>query len=497
MLFNSLHFLLFFPIVLGVFHLIPHKAKHVWLLICSYYFYMSWNVKYSLLLLLSTIVTYLCALVFDHINSLNKKAAHASFWKKATVILGIVLNLSVLFFFKYFNFAMYTVNYAAGLLQLEIHTPTWNVLLPVGISFYTFQAVGYMIDVYRGDIKATRNFIQYALFVSFFPQLVAGPIERSGNLLSQLKEMKRPSYYKVRHGFLVMLWGFFLKMVIADRIAVFVDTVYGDPATFPGVFVAVATILFAFQIYCDFAGYSVIATGAAEMLGIDLMQNFNTPYLSTSVKEFWRRWHISLNTWFKDYLYIPLGGSRCGKIKQYCNTLIVFLTSGLWHGAGWTFVLWGLLNGLYQILGDILMPCLRWVDKILGQKDQLCRKIISTTVTFLLVDFAWLFFRASNIRTAVAMARSVFTEHNLWVLFDGSLYNCGLTNKEFGIMLLGIGILLFADYCNYRGNRLSDTIERQSLWFRWTVYLSAILAIVIFGIWGSKYNAGSFIYFQF
>jgi D-alanyl-lipoteichoic acid acyltransferase DltB (MBOAT superfamily) len=325
MLFNSIEFLIFFPIVVVVYFIIPDKIKHLWLLIASYYFYMCWNAKYALLILASTIVTYISGILLD-------KVKNQTLLKKSVVTASFVINLGILFYFKYINFMLVIFTRIFAKLHIQLNTPVFDIILPVGISFYTFQALSYTMDVYRGEIKAEKNFFRYALFVSFFPQLVAGPIERSKNLLKQLSVPQKFSFENMREGLLLMMWGYYLKLVLADRIAIFVDTVYGDYKTYPGMYLIIATMLFAVQIYCDFAGYSTIAMGAAKVLGVELMENFNAPYLSTSVAEFWRKWHISLTSWFKDYLYIPLGGSRKGKLRKYLNKMIVFLVSGLWHG---------------------------------------------------------------------------------------------------------------------------------------------------------------------
>ena len=333
MLFNSFQFLIFFPIVLIVYYVLPNKIKYFWLLVASYYFYMCWNAKYALLILASTIITYISGLLIDKVKNSDKTEKSKDTLKKWVVAGSFITNLGILFYFKYINFTLNIITQVLGKVHIQLNAPVFDIILPVGISFYTFQALSYTMDVYRGEIYAEKNFFRYALFVSFFPQLVAGPIERSKNLLKQLAVPKKFDFVKARDGFLLMIWGYFLKVVLADRIAIFVDTVYGDYQTFNGWYIAVATILFAVQIYCDFAGYSTIAMGAAEILGIDLMENFDAPYLSASVADFWRRWHISLTSWFKDYLYIPLGGSRKGKVRKYINKLIVFLVSGLWHGA--------------------------------------------------------------------------------------------------------------------------------------------------------------------
>ena len=356
MLFNSLKFLIFFPAVVLLYFVLPKRVRNLWLLVASYVFYMGWNAKYVVLLFTSTLITYLSGLLLERVKDSDRPETKKTALKKWVVAVSFLLNLGILFYFKYVNFFLDTLGAAASLVGLTLNVPKFDILLPVGISFFTFQALSYTVDVYRGEIGAEKNFLRYALFVSFFPQLVAGPIERSKNLLQQLDTPKSFDFDRAREGFVLMLWGYFLKIVLADRIAIFVDTVYGDIAAFPGWYLIAATVLFAVQIYCDFGGYSTIAMGAAKILGIELMENFDAPYLSTSVSQFWRRWHISLTSWFKDYLYIPLGGSRKGKLRKYINKMIVFLVSGLWHGADATFVIWGGLNGLYQVLGEALAP---------------------------------------------------------------------------------------------------------------------------------------------
>ncbi|MDE7318276.1 MAG: MBOAT family protein [Lachnospiraceae bacterium] len=493
MLFNSFHFLLFFPMVVLIFFLVPQKAKNVWLLAASCYFYMSWNAKYMLLLFFSTAVTYASGLLLAYFSAINNRK-----WKKFIVGISFFLNLSVLFWFKYFDFIIVNLNRMLSVLHMRLLHPPFDLLLPVGISFYIFQALSYTVDVYREDTKVERNFMKYALFVSFFPQLVAGPIERSKNLLSQLDEEHSFDFERVRDGLLLMLWGYFLKLVVADRIAVVVDTVYGDYGTYGGGYLVVASILFAFQIYGDFAGYSTIAVGAAQVMGFRLMENFNCPYFSQSVSEFWRRWHISLSTWFRDYLYIPLGGNRKGRRRKQVHILIVFLLSGLWHGAQWSFVVWGGFNGLFQIVGECLKPVRDKMNRIFRlDRNTLGHKAAKVFVTFLLVDFTWIFFRADQLSDAFLIIKSILTVHNPWIFFDNSLYNLGLGRKEFQMMLLSIGILLMADFLKYRGIKVREVLVRQELWCRWLCYILAILFILLFGVWGSAYNESSFIYFQF
>lgn len=498
MLFNSLHFLVFFPIVLLVYFCIPKKIRYIWLLVASYYFYMCWNVKYVVLILFSTIITYLSGIAIDWVKQRNWEQKKTIIYKKGILAVSFLLNLGVLGYFKYANFFLDNIQHILRMWHIELNVPIVDVLLPIGISFYTFQTLSYNMDVYRGDIYAEKNFFRYALFVSFFPQLVAGPIERSKNLLKQLAVPVNFDFERAREGFLLMLWGFFLKIVVADRIAIFVDIVYGDYFTYTGWYLIVATILFAFQIYCDFYGYSTIAIGAAQFLGIQLMTNFETPYLSLSIKEFWRRWHISLSSWFRDYLYVPLGGSKHGSVRKYFNIMIVFLVSGLWHGARWSFVIWGGLNGLFQVLGDLFKPIKdRFVNVFGLNRSSLAHKLICTLVTFVLVDFTWIFFRATGYKEAIEIIKGIFTASNPGIFWDGSLYNCGLDSKSFMIMLLSIAILIFVDVSNYLGIKVRNIILNQDAWFRWCFIAFSICIILTFGIWGSAFNEASFIYFQF
>ena len=347
MLFNSFEFLVFFPIVcLVYFALGKNKYRNPFLLIASYYFYMNWNPVYALLILTSTVLTYFCGLlVAANFNRIKRK--------KLFLTLSLVINFSILFVFKYYNFINESIWDIMSILGLRWNVPNIDLLLPVGISFYTFQAVGYTIDVYRGTIKAEREFGTYALFVSFFPQLVAGPIERAKNLLPQFHREHSFKYENLVPGFKLMLWGFFMKLCVADRLGEYVDAVYNNVDAHNGSSLLIATILFTFQIYCDFGGYSNIAIGVAKILDYDLMVNFRRPYFSESVKDFWRRWHISLSSWFSDYVYIPLGGSRVRYVRHLFNLLVTFLVSGIWHGANWTFVMWGALHGCFLIIHNV------------------------------------------------------------------------------------------------------------------------------------------------
>lgn len=383
--FNSPEFLVFFPIVFALHWILPHRFRWALLLAASWFFYFWWEPWAGLLLVGTTLMSWLCA---KGIFRTEKNAA-----RRALFILALAVSLGCLGTFKYSSFFAST----AG---LEL---AWQIILPVGISFYTFQTLSYVIDVYRGTAEAEAHFGYYALFVSFFPQLVAGPIERPENLLPQLRTERRFSTQNLSAGAWLLLEGYFKKIVIADSLAPFVDRVYGAPDEALGPEIALATVLFGIQIYCDFSGYSSIARGAAKLLGVDLMENFKRPYGSKTVREFWRKWHISLTSWFTDYIYIPLGGSRKGLPRQVLNILIVFLLSGLWHGAGWNFVLWGLIHGLYQV-GDILL------ERRKGTAARDGGPALPARVrTFLLVSFPWLFFRTASLGDAAVLLTRLFT----------------------------------------------------------------------------------------
>ncbi len=502
MLFNSAQFLIFLPIVILAYFILPHKIRTVWLLAASYYFYMCWDARFALLILFSTGVTYACGLVLEKIKrreaSEEKDVRRKKNLMRLVMIVSLVINFGVLAYFKYTNFLLVTFSQLLSAFGVQIVVPHFDIMLPVGISFFTFQAVGYTIDVYRDDIWAERNFLRYALFVSFFPQLVAGPIERSRNLLKQLNTKQTFDFERAKSGILLMLWGFFLKIVMADRIGIFVDTVFFPDAGYQGWYVFAAMTLFGIQIYCDFYGYSIIAKGASRILGIELMENFNAPFLKESVAQFWRDWHISLTSWFKDYLYIPLGGSRKGKIRKHINRVVVFSLSGLWHGANMNFVLWGALNGIYQVIGDLLMPIRKWLIKVLHlNPENFTHRILRIVTTFILIDFGWILFRSHSLADAALLFHNLFSVNNFWIFLDGSIYTCGLNQKNMTLVLFCIGVLFVADLCKLKGIKISDGILKQDLWFQCLTFVFAVCFILIFGIWGPRYMAANFIYFQF
>lgn len=498
MLFNSIDFLIFFPIVVLVYFLMPQRFRYLWLLGASYYFYMSWNPRYALLILTSTAVTWGSGLFLS-----SAVKGTGSGRKRKWCLAGcLAVNLGILFLFKYYFFAASSIEKIFSFFHISLQTPALDLLLPVGISFYTFQALGYVLDVWRGEIPAEKNFLRYALFVSFFPQLVAGPIERSGNLMHQLYEPHAFDAERVKDGLLLMGWGFFQKLVIADRIAILVTDVYDHFSDYSGMQITLATILFAFQIYCDFGGYSDIAVGAARVMGFTLTKNFKSPYYAVSVSEFWRNWHISLTTWFRDYIYIPLGGNRCGRLKKYRNILLTFAISGLWHGARWSFVIWGVLNGLYQVAGDITKPLRAGLLKRLHIHTNCgSYRLFQRVVTFLFVDFAWLFFRAEGFGIALRMLRHGIANPGVISFFSQDtllgINTMALSEKNFHVMLSGLMLLMCVDWLKKRKVDFKAILARQNIWFRWLVYYGLIFTVLIFGIYGPAYDASTFIYFQF
>lgn len=475
MLFNSFAFLLFFPIVCIVYFALPTlKLRNLFLLVASYYFYMNWEPVYALLLLASTGITYFAAL------------GGARFLKHKTLILttGIVLNLLILFFFKYFNFAAENLVAVMSCFGVKMHVPEFKVLLPVGISFYIFQALGYMIDVHRGDIKPEKNFFTYALFVSFFPQLVAGPIERSTNLLVQFYEKHKFEEEKAISGITMMLWGYFLKLVIADRCAIYVDAVYNNMVNHNGSSILLASILFCFQLYGDFAGYSYIAIGCSRVLGFHLMDNFRRPYFfSISVQDFWKRNHISLTSWFMDYVYYPMVGSST-KLWWWCVSIfITFFISGFWHGAAWTFVLSFSIFGFYLVICTLKDKQQRKFEKKHGLKKKEWWLWLNRIITFFLVMYALVYFRANCISDAFVATKQMFTNLIIVPHSEGLPYRI--------ITLFVLLVLFVTEYMiEYKKIALKPSNELRIYTLCSVCLLYLILVLGIF-------DGGQFIYFQF
>ena len=481
MLFNSIEFLIFLPTVVVLYFLLPHRYRWLLLLAASYFFYMSWRPEYIVLILASTLVDYFVAL------RLATETRPTFRW--GLLMLTIVTNLGLLFSFKYFNFFNESFRVAFQQAGLAYAIPALDVLLPVGISFYTFQTMSYTIDVYRGKTQPERHLGIFALFVSFFPQLVAGPIERSNNLLPQFYKENTVDYERVVSGLQRMVWGFFKKVVIADRLALLVNTVYGAPTQYTGLPLIIATYAFAFQIYCDFSAYSDIAIGAARVMGFDLMENFRQPYYAQSIPEFWRRWHISLSTWFRDYVYVPLGGNRVSLLAWSFIIMMVFVVSGLWHGANWTFMIWGALHGLFMIAAILWS----YATKRVSWQSTL-PPIVTTGfkifVTFNLVSFAWIFFRANSLADAVYIVTHLLVglefRFSLYGTMPGGIF-------EFAIAFVAILLMELVHWLQMTTGSMRLFMRRQPLWLRWSAYYTLALAIIMFGNFGLT----EFIYFQF
>lgn len=471
MLFNSFEFLVFFPIVCIIYFILrKNKYRNPFLLIASYYFYMCWKPIYAILILTSTITTYICGLLIESFADDKRK-------QKTFLVLSLIINFGILFVFKYYNFINTSIFNLLSCVGLHWSVPGLDILLPVGISFYTFQAVGYSIDVFRGSIKAEKNFITYALFISFFPPLVAGPIERAKNLIPQFKIEHSFNSNDVFEGIKQMIWGFFMKLCVADVLSGYVNAVYNNVANHNGSSLLVATIFFTFQIYCDFAGYSNIALGSARVMGYKITQNFRQPYFSTSIKEFWKRWHVSLSTWFMDYVYIPLGGNRVKYLRHLLNLMITFLISGLWHGANWTFILWGALHGTFLIIENVTK---RLVNA--PQNNTLVSKTMSTIVCFTLVSFAWIYFRANTVDDAFTIVSKIFTDR-------GTLF------IDLPTLVYGLPALLILTVKDLKDN-FELKLNFMHSKYPFIRYVSVILLISYILLFGSLSSA-AFIYFQF
>jgi alginate O-acetyltransferase complex protein AlgI len=496
MLFNSLSFLVFFPTTVIIYFLLPLKRRWLWLLLASYVFYMSWNPIYILLILGSTFVDYYCGLSIERAANDKKR--------RYFLYLSFLINLGVLFTFKYLDFFIQSGNALATQLGSTVHAPLFNLLLPVGISFYTFQSMSYTIDVYNKKIPAERHLGLFALYVSFFPQLVAGPIERASTLLPQFRNLYKFDYKRVTNGLKLMTWGLFKKVVIADNIATLITPIFTTPTNYNGLPLLIATILFAFQILCDFSGYSDIAIGCAEVMGIKLMKNFDRPYFARSIPEFWTRWHISLSTWFRDYLYIPLGGNRVIAWRWYYNIFIVFLVSGIWHGANWTFVIWGALHAFYMMSSKFFIPIRSYIYRLSNAKHHPnLLSILQQSLTFSLVCFAWIFFRANTVSDALYIAQTVpktLAQLTYSVITLNSDAVAAIVKGQ-GLMalirklpIIVSGILIMEGvYYWGRNESVRDRLSKLSLPIRWACYYFLIISIFLFGHFGKM----EFIYFQF
>ena len=480
MLFNSLHFLIFFPLVVIFYFTISSKWRVHFLLLSSYYFYMCWKPEYVILILGSTVVDFFIA------KKIYK--AKSELRKKQLLILSLIVNLGVLIFFKYFNFLSENIMYFFNMFNIFYEKPEFSFLLPVGISFYTFQTLSYTIDIYNKKIEPENNFFQFALFVSFFPQLVAGPIERAKNLLPQFKRTMVINYSRIIDGLRLILWGFFKKVVIADNISLLVTQIYNNPSEQNGITYLFAMYLFAIQIYCDFSGYSDIAIGSARVMGFNLMTNFKQPHLSKSIREFWSRWHISLSTWFKDYIYFPLGGNRTVKWRWYYNLFLTFLISGLWHGAEWTFVVWGALHGMFLILGNQIETFYPYKGSKLGG-------VFRIFFVFTLVALGLVIFRSPSISFAIHVLQNILSFPYLILDYfhGGEIFRgFGLLSKSFVYYLLFlVAFLWVVDWLSTK-NKIVDFYYNHS-----KLRMASYFLLFYWILFGGYFGSTTFIYFQF
>lgn len=493
MLLNSFNFWLIFPFIFVLYWAIPvqyNRARNAFLLIVSYLLYMNWKPAFAIVLLVVTLITYSGGVILCETDKYvseglpDMETSHANLSRRRSLVWCFAsLGLLPLLVFKYYNFLNDSITSLLEAAGLHFSLPGLNWAIPVGISFFTFQAVGYLMDVYYSRVKAERNFLDYALFVSFFPQVTSGPISRFSELMPQIKDHHAFVYKQGVDGLRLLLWGMFLKTVVADRLGIYVDTVYSNYSFYTGMTCFVASIFYTFQIYSDFAGYSLMAVSIAKTLGFDIVNNFNRPYFADSITNFWRRWHISLTRWLTTYVYIPLGGNRCSKVRQYVNIMVTFLVSGLWHGANWTFVIWGGLHGVYQI-----------VEKMLGidpkgkhaENKSLKRiKPVRVILTFLLVNFAWIFFRMPTLNDAINVIGSIFTDYRLSVFVGKNVYDTLY-------MILALLILVNKEILQEYFTHSYNAIMSRSI-CRWSIYSVLFIYILLSGV----FDSGNFIYVNF
>lgn len=491
MLFNSFAFAVFFVVVTVIYFLLAHKYRYIWLLVASCFFYMYFKPEFILILALTIVIDYYAGILIEQEKDKKKK--------KRYLMMSLFANIGILAVFKYYNFINGNITGLALLLGAKNPIPYLNMVLPIGLSFHTFQAMSYTFEVYRGNQKAEKHFGIYSLYVMFYPQLVAGPIERPQNMLHQFHEKHTFQYDLFASGMRLMLWGLFKKVVIADRLAIITDPIFNNPHTYSATALAIGSVLFSFQIYCDFSGYSDIAIGSARVMGFNLMRNFNRPYSAKSVDEFWKKWHISLSTWFKDYLYIPLGGNRVSIPRRYLNLVIVFLISGLWHGANWTFIIWGALHSVYVVVGGLTNPLRLKIRNILFiGKIKWLDNLVQKGITFTLVTLAWVFFRANTVSDAIFIIKKFhYILPELSSLTSGwkHFYALNCKNLPLRTIFWSLLYILLLEWVHYIQSVQSpdNFIRKQPMMVRWTIYYFLVFCILYFGVFENK----DFIYFQF
>lgn len=465
MIFNSIQFYIFLIITFILYYIVKDKYRFIILLIASYYFYCSSNLKNVIILLLVTIISYISGLIVDKSNNIKKK--------KITIAITTILLISLLLYFKYSYFILQNIN-----IVLSKNFSIENIVVPLGISFFTLQAISYPIDIYRKDVKVEKNILKYSLFISFFPQILSGPIGKSKEMLPQFRQKHPFNKKDIFNGIMIVIYGLFKKVVVADLMAIGINNVYGNLSNFSGIPLLIVVIMYSFQIYFDFSSYSNIAYGCGKIFGYELNKNFNLPYFASSIKDFWSRWHMSLSTWFRDYLYFPLGGNRCKKYKCYLNILIVFLVSGLWHGAAWTYIIWGMIHAIYQIL-----------ERMFNLKFK--NNILNIIKTFILITFAWIFFRANTIKDAFYVITNIFN-----ISFIGikeQILSIGLDKYDLLVLFISVISILVIEILQYKKQIYNKFKDLQPI-SKLIICIILIFATIIFGSYGPGFDNSQFIY---
>lgn len=474
MSFTSLQFIVFLFISVLFYYLVPCKIKKYVLLVASLSFYCFFEYKALILMLISVIVSYFGAYIIE-------KMKHSK-TKTIALIIIVIIEAGLLIGLKYIS---------------EVRE-RFSLVIPIGISFYTLSIIGYLIDIKRGKYTAEKNFLQYLLYVTYFPHILQGPIARYDALAPQFECEHKLNYQTLTFGIQLMLWGYIKKLVIADRVGIFVDSVYSSVYTQDGTILFLASLLYTIQIYMDFSGCVDIALGASELFGIKLTKNFSQPYMAVSINDFWKRWHISLSSWFRDYIYIPLGGNRKGIVRRWINVLIVFIVSGLWHGVGISYVIWGMLHGIYQIIGAVFKPVREKITNILClDKKSKAYDGLRTVITFFLINEAWIFFRITDFKQATYVFVQSLIDLTPWSITNGSIYNYGININQWHILIIFIIFAVIVDAMHEKQINIRESISRQHILIRWTIYLAAIISVLLFGVYGIGYDAKSFIYMNF
>lgn len=490
MIFNSILIYITLPVLVLIYWLLPNKKRPGYLLLTSYIVYGIVDLRYLITIMLVTFVSFIYSYMILKCEKSKKK--------KQIFVTSIFVILAILFICKYLNPTLSFIHEALKTVGIESELKQFKTIMAVGVSFYALQAISYISSVYKDKNNFEKNLYHYALYLSYFPKLAQGPITKPSDFFEEIKKDKKINMQIIFDSVLLIAWGLFLKIVIADRIGIFVDRAFDGNGEFQGWYLIIATIFYAFQIYCDFAGYSTIAIGTSNLFGITLPENFRQPYLATSVVDFWRRWHITLSNWFKEYIYIPLGGNRKGNVRKYVNLLIVFLVSGIWHGSAMTFVIWGILNGVYQVIELNLKPL--WstlARKLKINTESVIYKAICIIFTFVLISISWIFFRSSSLFVATKIIETILTANNFEIIFNGDIAKCGLEISNLVVAIIGIIISIAVDICNSKGIYIRKIIEKQNWLVKMFFIVLVFCVIIIFGKYGPALDKASFIYENF